>query len=77
MDVIENVFFFNDINLIIYLYVVKGKDVIFILIIGKGDVYIVIWSIIDFINIIIIIRIGIIFIYVFILVEIYIVRMKV
>lgn len=73
MDVIENVFFFNDINLIIYLYVVKGKDVIFILIIGKGDVYIVIWSIIDFINIIIIIRIGIIFIYVFILVEIYIV----
>lgn len=77
MDVIENVFFFNDINLIIYLYVVKGKDVMFILIIGKGDVYIVIWSIIDFINIIIIIRIGIIFIYVFILVEIYIVRMKV
>lgn len=73
MDVIENVFFFNDINLIIYLYVVKGKDVMFILIIGKGDVYIVIWSIIDFINIIIIIRIGIIFIYVFILVEIYIV----
>lgn len=77
MDVIENVFFFNDINLIIYLYVVKGKDVMFILIIGKGDVYIVIWSIIDFINIIIIIRIGIFFIYVFILVEIYIVRMKV
>lgn len=77
MDVIENVFFFNDINLIIYLYVVKGKDVTFILIIGKGDVYIVIWSIIDFINIIIIIRIGIIFIYVFILVEIYIVGMKV
>lgn len=77
MDVIENVFFFNDINLIIYLYVVKGKDVTFILIIGKGDVYIVIWSIIDFINIIIIIRIGIFFIYVFILVEIYIVRMKV
>lgn len=73
MDVIENVFFFNDINLIIYLYVVKGKDVTFILIIGKGDVYIVIWSIIDFINIIIIIRIGIFFIYVFILVEIYIV----
>lgn len=73
MDVIENVFFFNDINLIIYSYVVKGKDVMFILIIGKGDVYIVIWSIIDFINIIIIIRIGIIFIYVFILVEIYIV----
>lgn len=73
MDVIENVFFFNDINLIIYLYVVKGRDVTVILIIGKGDVYIVIWSIIDFINIIIIIRIGIIFIYVFILVEIYIV----